>query len=361
MKKEENKQQEEKTEGTSVKSSRTPKKIPNMGDQSAAPIKAKPKRRKRKKELKTPSYHVRMCMIWTYVIIVFLIVSPFVKASFYITDDLRVTTNVKEAYLYYSDQKEIDNAADELQDAIKGLEKKELKPGEVDDYQEGTISLRTAMYEWQYHTDEGVNSDQLRKLIEESKSVDRRLYTEDSVQKLNKATLNAQKMLCATVTVTRSLVQLMFDGNVNGADTSMIGGIVTSIILVFALIVLPVVGFFITCFDKRKHLKNIFSLICAIACIAIIFVMIYPFVAIGAVLTIFGDILLFVLSAAGFYTKQQEDYIVRHPEKEAEFGQKHPQFLKALLNYKASLPVVTEAEKTYASAQNAKKHGRSRK
>lgn len=361
MKKEEKNSMEKTAKSSSVKSAGTEKKIPNMGDSDPAPVKPGPQKRKRKKELKTPSFYVRICMIWTYVIILFLIVSPFVSASFYITGDLKVTTNVKEAYLYYSDQKEIDQAAEELKQALDGLEKKKIDPKDADDYQEGAVSLRTAMYEWQYHTDEGVDSAELKKLVEESKNTDRRLYTKESVEKLNQATLNAQKMLCATVTVTRSLVQLMFDGNVNGSDTSMIGGIVTSIIMVFALVVLPVAGFFIVCFDKRKHLKNVYSLICSIACIAIILIMIYPFVAIGSVLTVFADILLFVLSAAGFYTKQQEDYIVSHPEQEAEFGQKHPQFLKALLNYKASLPVLTESEKTYASAQNAKKHGRSRK
>lgn len=360
MKKEKTSPQEEKTGEGSGKTEDGKKKIPNMGD--PAPVKApKPKRRKRRKELKTPSFYVRICMIWTYVIIIFLIASPFVTASFYITKDLGVTTNVDEAYLYLSDQEQVDKAAKELKEAISGLEKRELKPEEVDDYQEGVVSLRTAMYEWQYHAAKDVDTVELLKLIEESKAVDRRLYTEESVKKLNQATMQGQKTLCATVTVTRSLVQLMFDGNVNGSDTSMIGGIITSIVLVFALAVLPITGFFISAFDKRRHIKNTFSLICSIACISIIFVMIYPFVAIGSVLSVFGYILLFVLSAAGFYTKQQEDYIVRHPEQEAEFGQKHPQFIKALINYKATLPVVTEAEKTYKSAQNAKKHGRSRK
>ena len=55
MKKEKTSPQEEKTGEGSGKTEDGKKKIPNMGD--PAPVKApKPKRRKRRKELKTPSY-----------------------------------------------------------------------------------------------------------------------------------------------------------------------------------------------------------------------------------------------------------------------------------------------------------------
>lgn len=66
-----------------------------------------------------------------------------------------------------------------------------------------------------------------------------------------------------------------------------------------------------------------------------IFYVIYPNIGLGAVLSVFDYILLFALSAGGIYAKQQEDFIMRNPEKEPEFTEKHPHFVKALINMKA--------------------------
>ena len=322
----------------------------------------KPKKKK-KKLLQTPANIIRVTMIWVYVLIIFMMTSPFITASFYITEDLKITTSKAEAYLFYSTQQEVDTARDNMQKAIDGLKTKPVDEKELDEYQEEVISVPTARYDWQYHPDEGVDAKELISLIEKGREIDRRLYTDESVKALNQAMLEAQKTLCATVTITRSELELMFDGNVNGAESDQIGGLVTSVLLIYMLVLLPVIGFFITCFNKKGHTKNVFGMICSVGCVCIIMFMVYPFVAIGAVFTILADIVLFFLTAAGFYAKQQEDYIVKHPELEAEFTEKHPMFVRALINYKSlNMPViVTEKDKAYASAQNAKKHGRSRK
>ena len=55
-------------------------------------------------------------------------------------------------------------------------------------------------------------------------------------------------------------------------------------------------------------------------------------------------IIICVLNLAGVYAKQQEDYIITHPEKEPEFTEKHPQFVKALINYKAFVKYAEEPE-----------------
>ena len=322
-----------------------------------------PKKKKRKKLLNTPVRIIRICMILVYVLIIFLMTSPFVTASFYITEDLRITTSKSEAYLFYSTQEQVDKAKDDLEKAIDGLETKPVDEKELDEYQEEIISVPTARYDWQYHPDEGVDAKELISLIEEGRDIDRRLYTEESVKELNNKMLEGQKTLCATVTITRSEFELMFDGNVNGADSTQMGGLVTSVLLVYMLVFMPVIGFFIVCFDKTRHVKNVYSFICSVGCVCIIMFLIYPFIAIGAVFTIVLDIILFFLSAGGFYAKQQEDYIVKHPELEAEFSQKHPMFVRALINYKSvNMPsILTEKDKTLSSAKNAKKHGRNRK
>ncbi len=331
------------------------KQFPNMDDKPAPKAKVPPKRKK-KKLLRTPSHIIRLCMVWAYVIAIFLLSSPFVSTTLYIKENLEITNSASEADLKYASQKEIDTAADELEKALDGLKKSGKT---VEEYQD-TLALPSASFDWKYHIESGIKTDRINKLISESRETDRKLYTSESVMTLNKATLKAQRTLCATVTVTQSALQIVLGGTVNNTSTDNISGIIVSGAMIYALAILPVVGFFISSFDKRRHIKNVYSLICSVLCMIDIFIAIYPNIDIGSVLSVFTYILIFVLSIAGFYAKQQEDYIVKHPENEADFTEKHPYFVKALINYKSVnlnevLAKREETEKETAVRKNQKK------
>ena len=308
------------------------KKYPNMGDARINQSKAKvavPKQ-KRIRLLKTPTQIIRGFAVLLYAVIIFLLASPFMSATFYITEDLEATTDPEKAYSEYSTQEQIDEAEKNLQQALDGLE----KDPDYDPRAESEISVSTMGMDWRYNVAEGVNAEKLANLVEKAKNTDRSMYTEESVKKLNSAVIRAQKALCSTVRVTRSIIQLILSGSVNGTDLEGVGNIVVNVLLIYVLAVLPIVGVLITLFDRKRHIKNISGMMISLLCLMDIFVMVYPHIAIGAVMTITAYILLFVLSVGGLYAKQQEDYIVSHAEKESDFTQKHPQFVKALINFK---------------------------
>ncbi len=291
----------------------------------------KPPRKKRKKLLKTPSHIIRLVMVWTYVILIFLLSMPFMTTTLYIRDDLSIGSDLSSATLRYADQAQIDQAAEELQKALDSLKKN----GEAVPESSSDVAVSSATFDWSYHITTGVNIDKIMPLITKSKELNRNEYTEASVKAVNEATLKAQHLLCATVTISQSALQIVLGGALNDLPSEDVGGIIVSGIMMFALAILPVVGFFIATFDKRSHVKNVYTAICSPVCIAMIFFAVYPTIGLGAVISVILYILLFALTAGDIYAIQQERYIMRHPELEAEFTEKHPQFVKALINYKA--------------------------
>lgn len=336
-----------KKENQENKQTKQSSQFPDMDNQPVPKTKSPPKK-KRKKLLKTPSHIIRLCMVWAYVIAIFLLSLPFVSTTLYIKEDLDITTSAAEADLKYASQKEIDTAADELEAALGGLKK---SGEEVPEEYEDSMALSSASFDWKYHIANGIQTDRIITLISKSREANRQLYTVETVNALNETTLKAQRALCATVTVTQSALQIILGGSVNNTYSGDISELILSGVMIYALAILPIVGFFISTFDKRRHIKNTYSLITSVLCMLDIFIVIYPNIDIGSVLSVFTYILIFMLSIAGFYAKQQEDYIVKHPELEAEFTEKHPYLVKALINYKAVNLVETLAKKEEAEKE----------
>ena len=317
-----------------------------------------PVKKKQKRPLRTPSHILRLCIIWCFVICMLLLSFPFFNATYYITKDLGSTINYLEADLSYPTQDEVDSMTAELRTALDGLEKK--PDDEVSDTTvEYNVSVSTLQLDWTYHFSEDIDAVELLNLIEEAKSVERNLYTDESVEKLNIATLKAQKCLCATATITQSALQMIFGGNI----AEMYGhedeaSTVASSLLAYGLAIIPVIGFFAMCFDKKKHIKHVISVMCCILGVLDIFFLVFPCVDTGSILTLVMYIIITVLNVFSIYAKQQEDYIVKHPELESEFTEKHPHFVKALINQKSfgNVKVPSKSEQTRMAAKNAKKH-----
>ena len=347
---------------------------------------------KKKKRLRTPSHIIRITLIWLLAIELFLLTYPFLQVRFYITEDLGVTPYQEKAYSKLATQEEIDNAAAELQKAIDSLveappegsdaegssdeskaesaasEASVNEPAESSAAEAGSSNVRelsTVDYNWSYYIRSDVDAEKLTKLIVDVKQINRMIYTEESVDALNLAVLKAQKVLCASVFISQNGFQMMLGGSVGEAFGSSIsiGNTILRAFLTFALSILPLIGLFACVFDKKRIIKNIIVLICSILVLVDIFFTIYPFIGIGAVLSIILYIIISVINIGGFYARQQEKYIVMHPELEAEYTQKHPHFVKALINHKSfgdEVPVDYKA-KERAAAKNAKKHNTKKK
>lgn len=319
---------------------------------------------KKKKRLRTPSHIIRITLIWLLAIELFLLTYPFLQVRFYITEDLGVTPYQEKAYNTLATQEEIDKATANLQKAVDSLEERppeesSTESGNDDSKSESDASetsaaesaesapqesggsnvreLATVDYNWSYYIRNDVDAEKLTKLIIDVKKIDRYLYTDESVDALNHAVLEAQKILCASVFISQNGFQMMLGGSVGEAfgSTLSLGNTILRGFLTFSLGVLPLVAIFACVFDKKRIVKNVVVLICSILVLVDIFFTIYPFVGIGAVLSIILYIIISALNIGGFYARQQEKYIVLHPELEAEYTEKHPHFVKALINQKS--------------------------
>lgn len=318
----------------------------------------------KKKKLRTPSHIIRLCIVWAYLLCIFMLTFPFLNARIFIADDLSTTMYSSEAHLKLATQEEIDAAESELQSALDNLKEKDTKKAD-EKTPDFSRSLDSASYKWEYNVSDKTDSKALQALIEKAMQTDRDKYTGQSVKALNTATLKAQKTLCATVQISQTAFQMMLGGTVGEsyghADAS---ADISRSLFSFALGILPLVGFFAASFDKHRHIKHIIGFICSMLSLGVIIFTIYPYLGIGAVLSILIYFLLCALHVGGIYAKQQEDYIVKHPEKEAEFSEKHPQLVKALINEKAfgdSIHQPTKSEKELESAKNAQKRRKKKK
>ncbi len=318
----------------------------------------------KKKPLRTPTQILRLAVVWSFIICIFLLTFPFLSGTVYMTDNLGTTLDRSEAHLTLASQEEIDDAAEQLKAALSGLKKRDDTAEEQSSYQ--IKSLATANYNWRYHVaDEGLEYKELRELIQKAMDTDLTKYTEETVKTLNTATLNAQKTLCATVQISQTAIQMMLGGSISeayGHKTGTMG--ITQSLFAFTLGIVPIVGFFAASFDKHRNIKHIICLVAAILCLSDIILMIYPYVGIGAVLSIIMYFIICILNIVGIYAKQQEDYIIKHPELEAEFTQKHPHFVKALINEKTfgkEAKAPSPKAREYAAAKNAKRKNKRRK
>ena len=349
---------------------------------------------KKKKLLRTPSHILRICLIWCFLINLFLLTYPFLEVKLYINDKLEITPNIQEANFRLATQNEIDYAAYNISVAYSKLEKlPDAESSEssdeskqesnndsseaasdlsdstspvVTDDEEEVRSIDTAKYEWQYRIDKNVDASTLLTMIETTKNIKRYQYTEKSVEVLNHAVLQAQRTLGASVNISQNALQMMLGGSVSEAfgRYDSVGNSIWHGLTSFALAVIPILGFFFAVFDKKRHFKHVIITLGTLLALADIFLTIYPYVGIGAVLSIIMYIIISVLNISSIYAKQQEDYIMKHPEKEAEFSEKHPQFVKALINKKSvdSKTGKPDAkELTYKAAKNAQKHNQKKK
>lgn len=342
-----------------------------------------PVKKKKKKMLRTPSHILRLCIVWAFIICIFLLSTSFKTTTLYINDKLEVTPYLQEGAFTYSTLEEIKAAESELQKAIDNLQEKpktdetsdstetdETDTSTAEVSTEASTGIDTAAspitLKWLYHITDDIEVDQVQsaiKLVDEAKAIDRSIYTEESIETLNKAVLKTQKSLGATVTMSQNALQIMFGGSIAEMYGKESASSISNSIFICALAIIPIVGFLAASFDKSKHIKHIIATIGSILAVLDIMFVIYPFVDIGSVATIIMYIVIAVLTVFSIYAKQQEDYIVKHPELEAEYSDKHPHFVKALINYKAfgGIPVIDKKEQERVSAQNAKKHRNKKK
>lgn len=347
---------------------------------------------KKRKALSTPTQIIRIVMVLMCVVTLFLVSYPFLYAKLSINENLEVVPDIAGTYTHLATQEEIDQAYTKLSEAKANLveapkeeashEEASAEDSQTSDSSDSSTAntseavseptydpdndiapvraISTANYEWQYSVADDVDIQKLAELIEEVREIERGDYTEESLENLNTTLLEAQRLLCATVVVSQTGLQMMLGGSVSEAfgNYASVGESILHGILAFLFAIVPLVGFFAATFDKKRHIKHVIILAGSVICLVDIFLTIYPYIGIGAVLSVIMYILIILLNFGSIYATQQERYILAHPEEEASFTEKHPQFVKALINAKTfgSLKKPTAAEQDLQSAKNAQKH-----
>lgn len=303
------------------------------------------------KPLKTPSYILRVFTIILFLFTVLCLSMPF------FTMQLQMETSLDHKMT----QTEVDQTTQQLKTAMDSLVKKETdKDTETEDT---TLAMDTMQRTWIYtNIEKSVDITKFSETLNQCMSVNSELYTEESYTALKDEILSAQKKAGTYVMLSQTALQMIFCGNIAqqyiDPEANTAGGLVY---MLFAL--LPALGFFVNVFDSKRHIKNVTTLLTSSAAMILILILVSTScLDIGSLLSIFAYMLLLILGIGSIYAKQQEDYIVSHPELEAEFTEKHPQFVKALLNEKRfNVMLSSEREKEKAEEQKPKKETKNTK
>lgn len=296
------------------------------------------------KPLKTPSYILRIFTIIFFLFAVLCLSMPF------FTMQLQVETSLDHKMT----QTEVDQTTQQLKTAMDSLVKKETdKDTETEDT---TLAMDTMQREWIYtNIEDNADITKFTETLDQCMSVNGNLYTEESYKALKDEILSAQEKAGTYVKISQTALQMIFCGNIAqqyiDPEANTAGGLVYILFILF-----PALGFFINAFDSKRHIKNVATLLTSSAAMILILILVSTScLDIGSLLSIFAYMLLLILGIGSIYAKQQEDYIVNHPELEAEFTEKHPQFVKALLNEKRfNVILSSEREKEKAEGQKPK-------
>ena len=121
------------------------KHFPNMNDPvPQKPKKKKRRRKKQKKLLKAPTDILRLCMVWGFIISVFLLSTKFVTITLYVAEDHKMTFDKSAIMTSYPDQKAIDESVKEMDAALKGLKNNDIEK------RNENMAIQTAKYDWKY-------------------------------------------------------------------------------------------------------------------------------------------------------------------------------------------------------------------
>ncbi len=297
------------------------------------------------KPLKTPSYILRIFTIILFLFTVLCLSMPF------FTIYLQMETSIDHKMT----QAEVDQTTRQLQTVKDNLVERENDKN-TETPQETALALNTLQREWYYtNIEESVDITKFVETLDQCMSVDGNLYTEESYTALKDETLSAQEKAGTCVILSQTGLQMIFCGNIAqqyiDPEANTAGGLVYMLFML-----LPAIGFFVNLFDSKRHIKNVATLLTSsVSMILILTLVSTSCLDIGSLFSVFAYMLLIIFGIGSIYAKQQEDYIVKHPELEAEFTEKHPQFVKALLNAKRfNVILADQREKERAEEQKPK-------
>ncbi len=267
---------------------------------------------KKKKKSRSDKIRIALCLLYTACIV--CLTMPFTTFNF--ERILDTDENVKNY------QREIDKAYDELEKA-----ESELVLADEEEVEENKgLEKGDIIYPKSLAADNVIGqkceTERLLKLIDKTASYDYVKYTKESYNKLLEKIYSAVGVLTPSATISDTGLKLVFGNSLsNSAFSKRTEGIFQRLMYSIGFLVIPVVGFFATSFDKKHHIKNIIAMVGSAFLIFVLFAF-FPleYIDYGAVISFVLYAVILILGVAGVYCKQQEDYWLEHYDECVEKG-----------------------------------------
>lgn len=270
-----------------------------------------PEVKKRKKKL-SEKLRIALCVLFSLGIIC----TSFPFTTFNIS---RVIDSEEDVKAY---QAQIDKACKDIKEAENNL----VKASEEEVEENKALEKSEIDYPKSLPDDNIVGqkceTDELLKVIDEAAQIDRTLYTKESYEVLLDSIYTGRSLLTSYTVISDTGLQLVLGKGISdSANYRRTEGTLQRFLYSIGFLVVPVVGFFVSCFDKKRHFKNVFAMIGSAFLIFDLFAF-FPlnYIDYGAVLAVIIYIITLIVGVAGFYAKQQEDYWVSHYEECVEKG-----------------------------------------
>lgn len=265
-------------------------------------------KRKREKSQRSAKLRVAMAILYSFCIV--LTAFPFTEVSF----EKRIDTEEDVAAM----QRMIDESYDNLKKAMDGLEE---NPNKDEEIQANRITIRTPK---ELNNDIGkkCETDKLLELLNEAADLNNLDYTVESYNKMSDAIYDALSTLTQRAMISETCIQLAFGASASSSYSGERSGTLERFLYSILFLVVPVAGFFISSFDRKRHIKNIFAIVGS-AAVIVDFFLFFPLniVGDGAVYSVIIYFIIFILGFVGLYVKQQEDYWYKNYELAIEKGQ----------------------------------------
>lgn len=267
---------------------------------------------KKRKKKRSEKLRIALCVLFSLGIIC----TSFPFTTFNIS---RVIDNEEDVKAY---QAQIDKACKDIKEAQDNLIKANEKEIEENkSLEKSKIDYPKSLPEYNV-VGQKCKTDELLKVIDEAAQIDRIPYTKESYDALLESIYTGMSLLTSYTVISDTGLQLILGKGISdSANYRRTEGSLQRFFYSIGFLVIPIIGFFVSCFDKKRHFKNIVAVIGSAFLIFDLFAF-FPlkYVDYGAVIAVIIYMIILIIGIVGFYTKQQEDYWASHYEECVEKG-----------------------------------------
>ena len=267
---------------------------------------------KKRKKKRSEKLRISLCIL--FLIGIISVSFPFTKFN------VERTLDTKEDVAEY--QTQLDNACNNIKKAENNLKKASAEEVEENKKLEKSKIIYPKTLAEDNIIGQKCQTDEILNAIDDAAHIDRTLYTKESYDELLDSIYTATSLLTSSTTISDTGFQLIFGKSLSGSSVDKrTEGTFQRLIYSVWFLVIPIIGFLVASFDKKRHIKNAVATIGSALLLFDLFTF-FPlnYIEYGAVVAAVLYVIILFVGIAGFYTKQQEDYWYAHYEECVEKG-----------------------------------------